>query len=307
MGLFSGILGAVGGILGLNSSKKAASQQQSNWQAQHQLAVDQFEFQKDYTKNRIQWQIEDAKKAGLHPMAAVGLSPTSFSPVSSSPGNPVQPLDYSWVGNLGQNLDYASAKGKTSFQQAKALQLTTEAAELQNDGLRLDNELKQMEIMSMLSRLTNSGPAAPSVGNPSKTAIEGQDDAVKIVPDEVIATGNSPSVTAGSHPLWTHGRSGDFAIPVLSDKLADSVTENKEKHLGAEISYAISAFNGGVRPPDNAFTPHEKYLLKTGEYKAYYWPMIGWRVEPRMSAENFRKFLFGGYRRGPSVSGRIVR
>lgn len=300
VGIGSGVANAVSGH---NANKTNQALNEANFK----LAQDQFQFQKDYVKNRLQWQVEDAKKAGLHPMAAAGLSATSFSPVSTS-SIAQQPLDYSFVNDLGQSLDYAATKGKSRPEQAQMIKL-------QLRGLELDNEYKQAQIdslkadtlaSSIASNQALESPASPSLS--TSNLIGGQGDApIKQVPDEVIMSGGNPSVTAGTHPLWAHARSGDFTVPVLSDKLADAITENKEKHFGAELSYALSAWNGKVKPPENAFTPHERYLLKTGEYVAIYYPLLGWRVEPRVNAENFRKFINGGYRRGTEIRGKIVR
>lgn len=315
MGIFGSILGGLGGALlapftggasigigaGIGNSiedsrdaKKANAQKMGLYNNQLALAQQQFQFQQDYAKNRLQWQVEDAKKAGLHPMVAAGLSPTSFSPVST----PSIPDMSSVASDLGQNLDYAVSKAKTQKQQLEALDFVRRSNELDLEGKHLDNELKQIEIMSMLARLTNSGPAAPSLnGQDPLSLIGGQDDSVKIVPDEIIASGPNSSVTAGTHPLWTHARTGDFTMPVLSGNLADAVTENKEKNVAAEVSYALSAWNGSLKPPMNAFTRKEKELLGTGEYSAYYYPFMGWRVEPTLSWKNFRKFVLGGFRK----------
>ena len=35
---------------------------------------------KQFAKRGIQWRVHDAKKAGLHPLAALGAQTTSFSP-----------------------------------------------------------------------------------------------------------------------------------------------------------------------------------------------------------------------------------
>lgn len=275
----------VGGILSNKSQSEAND-------LNYQLAQAQLQFQQEYAKNRLQWQVEDAKKAGLHPMVAAGLSPTSFSPVSAGQSG----LNYDWVSQIGQNLDYAATKAKTTQQQAQAFAFAKASNELTLESLRLDNDIKRMEIMSMASRLSNSGPSAPSSGK-SGAVVEGQGDSVKIVPDEVIATGPNSSVTAGTHPLWTHARSGDFVMPVLSGNIADAVTENKEKNVSAEVSYALSAWNGSLKPPMNAFTAKEKNLLKSGEYSAYYYPFMGWRVEPTLSWKNFKKFVLGGFKK----------
>lgn len=147
------VLGVVGGILGNN-------QAQSNYDQQMGFAREQFEYQKMLHQNQLQWRVEDAKKAGLHPMAALGLSSMQFSPVS---GPSSASADYSWIGDLGQNLDYAATKGKTNVQQAQAFALAQKSGEVQIEGQELDNEFKRLQIMSLVSRLTQTGPAAPEV------------------------------------------------------------------------------------------------------------------------------------------------
>lgn len=285
-GFLGGVGNILGGVLGASSSNKANSTNKA-------IAQQQIQFQQDYAKNRLQWQVEDAKKAGLHPMVAAGLSPTSFSPVSANQ----QAVDYSWMGDLGQNLDYAATKAKTQKQQQQAQAFMQESNDLQLDSLRLDNDLKRMEIQAMQARLNNAGPAAPT-SNDAPGLIGGQDGSIKIVPDEVIAPDiDNPSSTAGSHPLWTHARVGDFSLPVLSDKLADAVTENKEKNLGAELGYALSAWRGTIRRPDSGYTHEEREKLRSGNYSDYYYPFLGWRVEPTLSWSNFKRFVLGSFKK----------
>lgn len=174
MGLFSSIGNIVGGVLGFKQSKKQHSDQMA-------LANAQVQFQQDYAKNRLQWQVEDAKKAGLHPMVAAGLSPTSFSPVSY----PTSPTDYSWVSNIGQNLDYAATKAKTGQQMSQAAQLMQQSQEAVVDGQELDNELKRMEIEAMKARLANAGPVAPT-SNHAPGLIPGQDESSSPYMDKPI-------------------------------------------------------------------------------------------------------------------------
>lgn len=45
--------------------------------------------QEKYAKNSIQWRVEDAKKAGIHPLAALGAAGASYTPVSSGFGDAV--------------------------------------------------------------------------------------------------------------------------------------------------------------------------------------------------------------------------
>lgn len=90
-----------------------------------------------------------------------------FSPVSGASYSGSSPTDYSWVGDLGQNLDYAATKGKTNTQQAQAFALAQKSGEVQIEGQELDNEFKRLQIMELVSRLTQTGPAAPEVNSRS--------------------------------------------------------------------------------------------------------------------------------------------
>lgn len=61
--IISGIGSVVGGLFGANSASKDRKSQ------------------KEYAQNSVQWRAADAKKAGLHPLATMGYSGSSYSPV----------------------------------------------------------------------------------------------------------------------------------------------------------------------------------------------------------------------------------
>lgn len=49
-------------------------------------------MQYDFAQHGVQWRVEDAKRAGIHPLAALGMSPNQASPVmvGSDPGGPLR-------------------------------------------------------------------------------------------------------------------------------------------------------------------------------------------------------------------------
>ena len=51
-------------------------------------------MQKEFAKNSIQWRAADARAAGLHPLAALGINPSSATPVhvGSDPGQPMREM-----------------------------------------------------------------------------------------------------------------------------------------------------------------------------------------------------------------------
>lgn len=219
MGFLSGIIGGVGsivgGLLGKSSSDKATDTNAA-------LSHEQLEFQKDYVKNRLQWQVDDAKKAGLHPMVAANISPTSFSPVST---NVASPTDYSWVGDVGQNLGYAATKAKDRIQQGQMFNLTKR-------GLELDNEYKQAQIdqlkvdtlaSSIAANQAFRSPAAPSVH--SLGVIDGQSDSVLVTPSEIKAS-SSTGTQAGAPPAVQWFQNPDGSVVRSMSEQAKNVNED---------------------------------------------------------------------------------
>lgn len=192
MGLFSSIgkvfssvvkpvTDVVGGVLGTVSGHNANKANAASNEAQLALAREQFEYQKELNRNQMQWRVEDAKKAGLHPMAAIGLQSSSFSPVSSS-FTPMQGQDYSWISDMGQSAGYAAMKAKDARQQQEAVDLATKQSalqlqnmELQNQNLEIENEYKRWQLQTAMSGAT--GQALRSPGSASTRSSSGQPDA----------------------------------------------------------------------------------------------------------------------------------
>lgn len=76
-------------------------------QQQYDLAMKNIALQKEFAQNGIQWRVADAAAAGLSPLAALGASEPSFSPVSAQ----VFPADTAprniglqTLANMGQDL-----------------------------------------------------------------------------------------------------------------------------------------------------------------------------------------------------------
>lgn len=88
--------------------------------------------QKKVLQNQVQWRVADAVKAGLHPLAALGLSPANgpAATVGSSLG--------SALSNMGQNIGRAAEAYLTPTDKAGARMslLAEERARLENDLIR---------------------------------------------------------------------------------------------------------------------------------------------------------------------------
>lgn len=171
-GLGSSIGGIVDDALGMSSQNKANAQKQANYNQQMGLAFRQQQFNEDYAKNMMQWRVEDAQKAGVHPMAALGLSSPSLGSVTM----PSDIATYNPV-DMGQSTNYAATKAKDRKQQATMVGL-------QMRGMELDNEYKQAQIdalkvdtlaSSIASNQALESPALPPLHD--NRLIPGQGDA----------------------------------------------------------------------------------------------------------------------------------
>lgn len=72
-GIAAGIGSVAGGLIGAHNARNM-------WQRN-------YNAQKEFAQNGIRWKVEDAKRAGIHPLYALGASTRSFSPVQGYSGD----------------------------------------------------------------------------------------------------------------------------------------------------------------------------------------------------------------------------
>lgn len=188
-GAVGSIVGAGASLFGANKNSKAVSSANA---ANMAFAREQLEYQKELHRNQIQWKVEDAKKAGLHPLAGLGVSPSSFSPVS---GNVIpNTQDYSYLQQMGQDIDRSILQAKTKEEQKDALRLQNQSIALDLQGKDLNNQILQAELASRRIRLAQQmGPPTPSSGRLSEAhyAIPGQVDGRLKRPSGTVQTGDT--------------------------------------------------------------------------------------------------------------------
>lgn len=167
------LISAGGSLLGgLFGSKSTSSANQANLTAQERAA-----------RYGIRWRVEDAEKAGLHPLAALGMTPINISP--SHVGQ-----DYSYIGRMGQDIGRAIASQKTSSEKRiDAIKLLQEEELLKNMKLKnvgLMREVSNVKQISMPSLSTDfydryfnipgqsNGTGQMSTGEPGSQLIPSQ-------------------------------------------------------------------------------------------------------------------------------------
>lgn len=137
MDILSSIGGIAGGLLSNVLNRSNASKQ--------------AKLQKEFAQSGVQWRVEDAKKAGIHPLAALGFQGTSYTPQS------VGSTDFApHLASLG------NAIYKTSDP------ATQRAIDLSLDKAGLENELLRAQIGAIRATRT-SAPGIPSGRQPVST------------------------------------------------------------------------------------------------------------------------------------------
>lgn len=132
--LISGGLKFLGGMFDNKSSEKTAAMN--------------IAMQKEFAKNGVQWKVSDAKKAGIHPIYALGGQTHSFSPVS---------VGSNWseaLGGMGQ--DIGRAVNATQNAPDRAAQKVAQGLLLEKAGL--ENELLRAQIGSINARSATNPP-----------------------------------------------------------------------------------------------------------------------------------------------------
>lgn len=227
--LLGGIGQAAGGVAGLfnqggGSNNSVQQTMMQNWRNDDlKRAQRNEEMAYEFAKNGIRWRVEDAKAAGIHPLAALGFSGASSAPISISGG--YQPAgDYDRRGsdigaslaNMGQGIGRAMAATQTKVErQLTAYELMRQEQQIRSGDLDIAIKAAQLDRMTNPAQI---GPGMPSnlpVGNrPGATGTGVYENK----PHEVhTADPNHPAVGAGpSAPStrWVTNPSGSiYSLP----------------------------------------------------------------------------------------------
>lgn len=184
--IISGIGNLVGGLFGSNAAEKANKQN--------------IKLQKQFAQEGIQWKVADAKKAGIHPLYALGAQTASFAP--SSVGDPLGGAISDMGQNIGRAVDAASSSGDRVVNKAIT------ALQLERAGL--ENELLRSQIARERGQL---GPGFPGTA----TLIEGQGDTSS---EKVVDPQRTTNIRIGRGPVRLNKEFSD--AQTWEDRYGDS-------------------------------------------------------------------------------------
>lgn len=102
----------------------------------------EYERQKEFAENGISWRVADAKRAGIHPLYAIGANTPTYSPQAAVG------TDYG-LSAAGQNIGRAIEAGQTARQRADAQATANEVGQAQADYYRALTDRARMETDMM--------------------------------------------------------------------------------------------------------------------------------------------------------------
>lgn len=249
-GLISGGLGLIGGILGNKSASDSAAKNAASSERVAQMNID---MQKEFAQHGVSWKAEDARAAGIDPLAAVG-APVSYYPTNYTPID--YKKDYSYLGKAGQDISRAIGSTQTKAQrELQALQL--ERAHLENDYALIRNVKANKDLMNMD---TQQGPSFPQDGyGETDGAISSSSNRIVHTPDQrTRSRQKNPGITAAMQPFTTQWIDDKGRVrQTISERSAESVesdmvgwAENNAIRAGEKIrSYLGPTEKPKIKPP----------------------------------------------------------
>lgn len=140
-------------IIGASSTLLGSALNSAN---QNRINKDNADLQREFAQNSIQWRIQDAQKAGVHPLAALGASGYNASPSFVAADN--------GIAQAGQQISQGLARQLEDDLSEKS-QLELERAKLEN--LKLQKEINEMGIQVNPNNIFSPSTTLGSVSNPN--------------------------------------------------------------------------------------------------------------------------------------------
>jgi len=245
---------------------------------QEDMAKKNIAMQKEFAQQGIRWKVEDAKAAGLHPLAALGAQTTSFSPVSIG-GNDIG----TGLAAAGQDISRGINATRSAGERVDAYSKTIQDLNIQRMGL--ENQL----LGAQIAKINQAGtpPAMPSSSDRMLIDGQGNSPLVKVEPLEQTAVApGQPSIEAGANPEMGFGRTQHGWTPLRSKAFQDRSEEDLLASVQWNIRNRLSPALGQYNPPQNI--PMEKgeywhYNPITGEYQI-------WKPSDRRGRYGFPKW-----------------
>lgn len=189
-----------------------AKRDEANAQAGAQNAA----LQREFAQNGIRWRVEDAKAAGLSPLAALGGSGASAQSAYVGDSGIGQALQ-----SGSQDVSRAVSAGLSSRDRnLMSLQIAGAKADL--DGKIIDNQIKATQ----LRKINSASPGMAGGDN----FIPGQSNGDPLVVDQAlkrtVSAPGRPAQEAGWRPDVAYARTDTGLTPVVPESLSESLEDD---------------------------------------------------------------------------------
>jgi len=253
------------------------------------------DWQSKVLHNSIKWRVEDAKRAGIHPLYAIGAPSMSVSTSAFNTGGAFS--------EMGQNLARSRmANADRAERMAAAHEAVTaadsEAQRLQLDNMRLQNQMLASQIAHFNS--AQVGPPFPSMG--STPGLGGSD---RVQPVPAMPTINSPyhaGREAGNVTDFAYSRTADGGLVITPSQ------DVKNRIEDSPLEWAWALRNGIISNFSNSGTPSTReFPLPRGFEWKWDWDRQAYYPFNRSTGEwinSGRRRLQFGRDRGPTFGWR---
>lgn len=238
-----------------------------------------IKYQKQFAKEGIQWKVADAKKAGIHPLAALGANTHSFAPVQGG--------DWSGLASAGQDLGRAIQSKSTKSERLTGFQ--AEAAKLSLDKARLENDVLRADLASRIAKVKQPGTPPPMPDQNQADLMPGQAQSPGIEEKKHERTGFDPrnpareaAVMSDHGYVWT----GTGYAPIPSKDFQDRAEDMIPAQAGWFMrNQMLPSFQVAKKPPFPALSD---------EYWGYHPFYQEYRLFRRKRSGTHSRFRFRG-------------
>lgn len=255
-------------------------------QARKRAARNLWEHQQKVLKNQIRWMVKDAQRAGIHPLAALGVSPAGIGTIGVG--------QHGGTGAGEQMMSRALAQLPTKNER-RLQELAIEEQNLRNDKLLLENIGLNQAVTEMgnkksfsyddqgimqgqghgIEKSGGAGEGVQGTGQQQGTIIE-----TPVVPGQM-----APGLQLGVQPAeqWTNVRGRYF--PTLNQTMTEAMESNfafKWKYYMIDFGDYFKGWSAGVQG---------------GKSKAYGQWMRYWRpkLPPNSRGKRWEYSTAGGF------------
>lgn len=232
--------------------------------------------QKEYAQQGIRWKVDDARAAGLHPLAALGASTASGGGSHLVGGGSEGGSIASTLGQMGQDVSRSIQATRTDGERQLAnLQLANAQADL--DGKTIENQIRA----SQLQKMNATGPAFPSAVD--QPMISGQGNTIpgfKVRASEANASSRfNTGVQAGAINTLQYTREADGSLGIAPS------SDAKERNEDDLVAESLWHFKNRLSPPPP--DPREFPLPKGAKF--WKWQPITQRFIPDSDEWHWKK------------------